>query len=90
MRMIAIGLGALLVSGCSAYHTNTGPKVLLTGMVIYSAIEYSRNPTPFPSFSSFYEFNSPLPPAPLAPERKVVEQDCSKPLEDPTANLKCR
>ena len=90
MRLIAIGLGALLVSGCSSYQTNTGPKVLLTGMIVYSAIEYSRNPTPFPSFSSFYEFNSPPPPAPLDPNRKVIEQDCSKPLEDPTANLKCR
>jgi hypothetical protein len=26
----------------------------------------------------------------LDPNRRVVEQDCSKPIEDPSANLKCR
>jgi hypothetical protein len=26
----------------------------------------------------------------LDPKRRVVEQDCSKPIEDPSANLKCR
>jgi hypothetical protein len=29
-------------------------------------------------------------PAPLAPGRRVSEQDCSRPIEDPSANLKCR
>jgi len=27
---------------------------------------------------------------PLAPARRVREQDCGRPLEDPSANLKCR
>jgi len=26
----------------------------------------------------------------LDPSRRVREQDCSKPIEDPSANLKCR
>jgi hypothetical protein len=26
----------------------------------------------------------------LEPSRRVHEQDCSKPMEDPAANLKCR
>jgi hypothetical protein len=26
----------------------------------------------------------------MNPDRRVVEQDCSKPLEDPGANLRCR
>jgi len=26
----------------------------------------------------------------MDPNRRVVEQDCSKPIEDTTANLKCR
>ena len=31
------------------------------------------------------------PPAPqLAPGRRVNEQDCTKPIADPAANLKCR
>ncbi len=25
-----------------------------------------------------------------APDRRIHEQDCSKPIEDPSANLKCR
>lgn len=28
--------------------------------------------------------------APLAPDRAVNEQDCSRPIADPYANLKCR
>ncbi|SRR5579885_2920126 len=33
----------------------------------------------------------PAPPAPpLAPSRRVNEQDCTKPIADPAANLKCR
>lgn len=27
---------------------------------------------------------------PMDPNRRVVEQDCTKPIEDPTANLRCR
>jgi hypothetical protein len=27
---------------------------------------------------------------PLDPSRRIVEQDCTKPIEDPSANLKCR
>jgi hypothetical protein len=27
---------------------------------------------------------------PMDPERRVAEQDCSKPIEDPSANLRCR
>ena len=27
---------------------------------------------------------------PMDPARRVVEQDCTRPLEDPAANLRCR
>ena len=27
---------------------------------------------------------------PMDPNRRVVEQDCTRPIEDPTANLRCR
>ncbi len=30
------------------------------------------------------------PPLPLDPGRRVLEQDCTKPIEDWSANLKCR
>jgi hypothetical protein len=29
-------------------------------------------------------------PPPMDPERRVMEHDCSKPIEDPSANLRCR
>jgi len=29
-------------------------------------------------------------PPPLDPARRVLEQDCSRPVVDPSANLKCR
>jgi hypothetical protein len=28
--------------------------------------------------------------APLAPDRTISEQDCTRPIEDFSANLKCR
>ena len=34
--------------------------------------------------------NSASPPAPLDPGRRVNEVDCTKPIEDWSANLKCR
>ena len=32
----------------------------------------------------------PVPPPPLDPERRVLEVDCTKPIEDWSANLKCK
>ena len=64
--------------------------VAFTFVAILAIVEYRREPRPFPSVSELYDINRPVPPAPLAPERRVMEQDCSKPLEDPGANLKCR
>ena len=88
MKAIAVALVAVALAGCSSRTPVT--DALLIGIVAVSAVEYSREPHPMPSFSDVYNFGSPRPPAPLAPNRKVIEQDCSKPLEDPTANLKCR
>jgi hypothetical protein len=33
---------------------------------------------------------SPLPPAPMREDRTINEQDCTKPIADGLANLKCR
>jgi len=88
MKAILLAAVAVVLAGCST-RTPVG-DALLVGVIAYSAVEYSRDPHPFPSFSDLYDFGSPRPPAPLDPKRKVIEQDCSKPLEDPTANLKCR
>lgn len=34
--------------------------------------------------------NDAAPPPPLDPARRVLEQDCTKPIEDWSANLRCR
>ncbi len=85
VRVIAIALVAALAAGCAG-HVNFG----LAGMFIISTAEELRDPRPFPSFSAFYDWTGSKPVPPLAPERRVHEQDCSQPLEDSTANLKCR
>jgi hypothetical protein len=33
---------------------------------------------------------SPIPPGPLREDRAINEQDCTAPIANPTANLKCR
>jgi hypothetical protein len=40
---------------------------------------------PFDAFSML-----PPPPPPLDPERKVLEQDCTQPIVDWSANLRCK
>jgi hypothetical protein len=88
MRTLVLLLAGLLVTGCSGRTPVT--DAFIAGIIIYQAIDYSKEPRPFPSIRELYDFNAPVPAAPLAPDRKVVEQDCRKPPEDPTANLKCR
>ena len=71
-------------------QSNSLAAVVVTGMFVAAAIEGVREPRPFPSISALYDWTGSTPAPPLAPERRVHEQDCSKPLEDPSANLKCR
>lgn len=87
-KTLLLLLAGLLAAGCSS-RTPVTDAVIAT-LIVYQAIEYSKDPRPMPSPSAIYDFGSPPPPAPMAPDRKVVEQDCSKPPVDPTANLKCR
>ena len=46
---------------------------------------YRANP-----FDAFQPMSTPLPPPPLDPARRVLEQDCTKPIADWSANLRCR
>jgi hypothetical protein len=46
-------------------------------------LSYRANP--FDAFSM-----SPPPPPPLDPSRRVLEQDCTQPIADWSANLRCR
>jgi hypothetical protein len=53
------------------------------------AIDYSREPRPFPSPAALLPERTPPAPA-LAPDRRISEQDCTKPFDPFTGNLRCK
>ena len=97
MRAIAL---AVLCVGCTHVHygadvngarvqVNTGNALgalLLGAMLTAAAVEDVREPTTYASFSDWI-WSQPVPP--LAVDRAVSEQDCTKPIEL-TGNLRCR
>jgi hypothetical protein len=82
--------GTVVTSGTAGLNVTTSSGAAALAIVLtLGAIDYARNPQPFPSPSALISPASP--PAPeLAVNRRISEQDCSKPLADPYANLKCR
>jgi hypothetical protein len=100
MRAIALAV-FILCAGCTHVHygadvnrarvqVNTGNAlgaVLLGAMLTAAAVEDSREPHPaYPTFGGWM-WNRPAPP--LASDRTVSEEDCTKPVEL-TGNLRCR
>jgi hypothetical protein len=88
-------LDASSTSGTSSVrvHLDGGDalaKAIVAGAVIAAAMDYQREPRPFPRLSAIYDWSGSQTVPPLAPGRRVHEQDCRQPLEDPSANLKCR
>lgn len=72
-------------------HSHSLAALVIAGMFIAAAVDYSRDPRPGPSFSEFADWFRGTPPPPeLAAERRVVEHDCTKPLPELSGNLKCR
>ena len=71
-------------------ESNTLTALVLTGMFFAAALEGARDPRPFPSMSVFSDWMRSTPPPPLAPDRPVNEQDCSKPIVETGGNLRCR
>jgi hypothetical protein len=63
--------------------------LVIAGMFLAAAVEDAREPRPSPSFSTFSDWFRATPKAELDPERRVSEQDCSRPVEL-SGNLKCR
>jgi len=62
---------------------------LIVGTAALAVSQELSNPQPMPSWSIFSDWTSR--PAPvLAPERDVVEQDCTKPIDLSAGNLRCR
>jgi hypothetical protein len=64
-------------------------RAIVIMALIGAAVEYNREERPFPDVRSLLPANSP-PAPPLAPARRVVEQDCSKPVDWSAGNLRCR
>jgi hypothetical protein len=94
----------LLLAGCSHVQIDSNVSsaqaglhvesrslaaVIIAGMFIAAAIEDARDPRPFPSFSTFSDWFRGTPKAELDAQRRVSEQDCTRPVEL-SGNLKCR
>jgi hypothetical protein len=88
----AFASGTSVTTGPAGLHIRTDSlaAVVVAGVLVAATSDEAREARPFPSFSAFYDWTGSRPAPPLAPDRRVHEQDCSQPLEDPTANLKCR
>jgi|SRR6185503_1122582 len=70
--------------------TGSVAAVVIAGMFIAAALEDAREPRPFPSFSEFSDWFRGAPKAELDPDRKVSEQDCSRPLDYSLGNIRCK
>ena len=68
---------------------NTLAAVILAGMLASGALEDLREPRSYATLSSFSEWIWGRPLTPLAPDRAISEQDCTRPIEL-SGNLKCR
>ena len=66
-------------------------KLVLVAFIAGIGYESYRDGTRYRAnpFDAMFQ-SGPLPPPPLDPERKVLEQDCTQPIVDWSANLKCR
>jgi hypothetical protein len=98
MRLLVV---LVLLAGCSHAHVDASGQtsvhlesrslaaVVLAGMFLAAAVEDVREERAFPSFSVFSDWFRGTPKPELDPERRVSEQDCTRPVEL-AGNLKCR
>jgi hypothetical protein len=106
MKHIAAALiAALLLQGCSYYQLNAGSATAPAAGAIAPGTSVSGGSLQVQGgggsaaavliaigiLAGVAASQPAPPPAPLlAPERRVNEQDCTRPIADPAANLKCR
>jgi hypothetical protein len=64
--------------------------VVVAGMFIAAAVEDAREPRPVPSFSEFADWFRGTPKLELDPERRVSEQDCTRPIDHSLGNIRCK
>jgi hypothetical protein len=99
MKVLVACVVAALAAGCSVRSDSSGMHarsdsrgltntVIAVGLVA-GAIEYSREDRPFPSPTALLPANTS--PAPeLAPDRRISEQDCTRPVDYSLGNIRCR
>jgi hypothetical protein len=103
MKIVVAVIIAALAAGCShGTSVTTGSAglqarsesrglanaVIAVGLVA-GAIEYSREDRPFPSPAALLPENTPPIPA-LAPDRRISEQDCTRPVDYSLGNIRCK
>jgi len=85
--------GSSVTGSRTGLHVRSGNSTLAGVLVIMGLLaagaEYNSEERPFPDPRALVPGNTEAP-APLAPDRVVNEQDCSKPVHLASGNLKCR
>jgi hypothetical protein len=72
-------------------HSRSLAALVIAGMFIAAAVDYSREPRPAPSFSEFADwFRGAPPPRELDSGRRISEQDCTRPLDYSLGNIRCK
>lgn len=84
--------GTTVSGGSVGVHAHGGrglATVLIAIGLIAGMVEYSREERPFPSPSALIPGNTqPVPE--MAPERRIAEQDCTRPIDLSAGNLRCK
>jgi hypothetical protein len=85
--------GASVTSGSAGLQVQGGSRSLAAAIVVLGlaagAVEYSREERSFPSPAALLPQRTP--PAPeLAPDRRVSEQDCTRPVDYSLGNIRCK
>jgi hypothetical protein len=91
----AVGVGTGAAAGTSATAgaasaSTTSGAAALGIVLIFGAIDYMNNPQPFPDPASLMSPNSTRAVPELARDRRISEQDCSKPVDLTLGNLRCK
>jgi len=93
LRTLAAALGAAALAGCASssgsvvsdggLHASVTIPISATAANVIAAVGIV-------GLLAAGNNVSPARPAPMLEDRTINEQDCTRPLEQPTANLKCR
>ena len=86
--MRACLLLVVLLSGCHYVVASGGSLYVATGPAFEQALAVGALAANVDARNNFPAVSGPPPEMLL--DRKVAEQDCTKPIEDWSANLKCR